>query len=1283
MSDPAKTIDQNILPVQALFNLDNSFNTFIGQGQPFIPSINPVQSGLTITNSTLDSSPIGATTPSTGNFTNISTVTGTISTAPVGNTDIVNKNYADMLAFGLSFKNPAIVATTANITLSGLQTIDGYTTLAGDRVLVKNQTNQANNGIYIASATAWARSSDANTWDKLVSAFLFVDYGTVNAGTAWYCTAQPGGTLGVTAISFSPFSVSSSYSAGTGLQLTGSVFSIANTTVSAGSYGSGSSVPTYTVNAQGQLTAASNTSISISGSQITSGTIGSSYLTGSYTGITGVGTLTSGTWNANTIGVGYGGTGATTFTAGYLKASGTTPFTTSATIPTTDLSGTISNAQLANSTISGVSLGNNLFSLTIGTGLSGTSYNGSSAVTINNTAPMIYPTSGIPNSTGSSWGTSYSTSGSGTVVPLATGATLNNPTISNYLSFTSSTAPSYSQGAVWYDSTKNSLAYYNDVTNNTIHIGEEIQLKVYNNTGSTINIGQPVYVTSTTSGFTYPNVALAIASSLSTGNVIGLANQAIPTGNAGYVTTIGLVQGVNTGSYTVGDTLYLSPYSAGYYQNTIPPTGYAIKLGTVAYVDSSNGAIYVNKSILTVQAGNIVGQVPLANGGTNANLTAISGGVVYSGASALGITAAGTTGQFLTSNGSSPPTWTTSSASVGVSDNTSSSSTFYPLFAATTSGSISTINTSSTNLQYVPSTGKLTALALVGSSITDSGLTSGRVTYAGTGGLLQDSANFTFNGTTVTTANDASISGLTVGKGGGAVSTNTAVGYQALNATATGAANTGIGYQALLSVTSAYDNTAVGTNSLSSLVSGNGNVALGKQTLQNTTGNYNTGIGLYSLRFNTSGANNSALGGYSLYSNTTASQNSAFGYGSLATNTTGNNNSAIGYNALNLNVTGQFNTAVGASALQNSGITVTAGSFVVGVAYTIISIGTTDFTLIGAASNTVGLTFTATGAGTGTGTAASNTNSNTAVGYQVGSAITTGNYNVAVGSINAASQNTLGANTTGALNTAIGSGALAANTTSNGSTAVGYGTLQANTGANNSAIGYVAGQAITSGTQNTLLGTNAGNSGTNNLTTGSNNIIIGYNAAASSATVSNEVTIGNDNIVNTRLKGNVGIGVTPSAWSAYKVIDINTASSVAATTTQLDVGLNYYWNGTNNIYKTSTASTFYRQNSGAQHQWWTAASGTAGNIITFVQNMTLDASGNLGIGIASPNANTKLDVNGPIRAKGYTVATLPTGTVGAKAYVTDALSPTFLGTLTGGGAVTTPVFYNGTAWVAG
>jgi hypothetical protein len=120
-------------------------------------------------------------------------------------------------------------------------------------------------------------------------------------------------------------SVVVTYSAGTGLTLAGNTFSITNTAVAAAAYGSASSVATFTVNAQGQLTLAASTPIAIAATQITSGTLASARLSGSYTGITGVGTLTVGTWNATAVGADYGGTGLTSYTVGDLiYASGTT-----------------------------------------------------------------------------------------------------------------------------------------------------------------------------------------------------------------------------------------------------------------------------------------------------------------------------------------------------------------------------------------------------------------------------------------------------------------------------------------------------------------------------------------------------------------------------------------------------------------------------------------------------------------------------------------------------------------------------------------------------------------------------------------------------------------------------------------------------------------------------------------------------------------------------------------------------------------------------------------------
>ncbi|CAB4123368.1 hypothetical protein UFOVP42_43 [uncultured Caudovirales phage] len=269
MGAPNSTVDQNLLPVQAYFDVYGNFQTFIGQGQPFYATTNPIQSGLTITDSTLDSSPIGSTSPSTGAFTDIATVTGTILTIPTIDTNIANKAYVDSVAQGLSFKAPATVASTANIpTLSGLLTIDGVTLVAGNRVLVKNQATPAQNGIYVAAAGAWARAADANTWDEIVSAYLFIEEGTVWGGSAWVDTNQRGGTLGVTPIVFVQFSNNATYTAGTGLTLTGFQFSITNTGATAATYGSASRGIVQTVNAQGQITNIFDQDISIAVSQL-------------------------------------------------------------------------------------------------------------------------------------------------------------------------------------------------------------------------------------------------------------------------------------------------------------------------------------------------------------------------------------------------------------------------------------------------------------------------------------------------------------------------------------------------------------------------------------------------------------------------------------------------------------------------------------------------------------------------------------------------------------------------------------------------------------------------------------------------------------------------------------------------------------------------------------------------------------------------------------------------------------------------------------------------------
>ena len=226
-----------------------------------------------------------------------------------------------------------------------------------------------------------------------------------------------------------------------------------------------------------------------------------------------------------------------------------------------------------------------------------------------------------------------STTGSGNVV-LATGATQANPTISNYENFTPTSAPSYSEGRVWYDSTEKALAYYNDSSALAVHVSQDLIFKVINNTGSTIPNGSPVYITSTSSGQTYPNVALAKADVAATSSVIGLTNGAIANGAIGYVSSQGTIDNVNTGTFTVGQVLYLSPYSAGQLMNTVPPTGITVQVGIATYINSSTGKIYVKQTTpLAVPASIITGTVAVNQGGTG--VQTITGYVKGSGTTAF------------------------------------------------------------------------------------------------------------------------------------------------------------------------------------------------------------------------------------------------------------------------------------------------------------------------------------------------------------------------------------------------------------------------------------------------------------------------------------------------------------------------------------------------------------------------------------------------------------------------------------------------------------------------
>jgi hypothetical protein len=393
-----------------------------------------------------------------------------------------------------------------------------------------------------------------------------------------------------------------------------------------------------------------------------------------------------------------------------------------------------------------------------------------------------------------------------------------------------------------------------------------------------------------------------------------------------------------------------------------------------------------------------------------------------------------------------------------------------------------------------------TPVQIVGSGATNAAGGSNTQVQYNSSGSLAGSANMTFSGTALTLANDASISGLTVGKGGGSVATNTVIGNGAQNASTTGTGNTEIGYQAGYAGTSAGANTLLGYRTGYALTSGGDNTFVGYQAgLSSTTPTENTAVGSSALRDNTTGAYNIAVGRLALAQNTTASNNTAVGYQAGYSNTTGTNLVALGYQAGYTGTANYADTYVGwqAGYAKNTALD-NAASTMIGYR---AGYGTTsgiDNSFVGGLaglSNTSGSYNTALGSqALRLNTTGSN---NTAVGYQAAYTQTNGTYNVAIG------QQALYTNAGYSYNTAIGYQALYA-TSQNYNTAVGYQAGYNNTtGINNFYGGHQAGLNAT-GSQNVFVGSSAGN----NLTTGASCTFLGFNCLASGVAVTNELVIG-------------------------------------------------------------------------------------------------------------------------------------------------------------------------------
>ena len=700
----ASTTTINIVPVQGIFNEDHSLVTLIGPaGTPFDAPISPDQSGLNITNSTINSSIIGGTIPAAGTFTNLATATGTITSSPYNPSDIANKQYVDQVAAGLSVKAPVVCASTANIaTLSGLLTLDGITVIAGDRVLIKNQIASQNNGIYVAAAGAWSRSTDCSTWDQLIGAFCFVSTGSTLADTGWVCTIDKGGTLGTTPIPWVQFAGLALYTAGTGLTLTGTQFSITNTGVTAAAYGSASSVANFTVNAQGQLTLAASTAIAIAATQVTSGTFASSLLSGVYSGITGLGTLVDLTVTNAIVGsiTGNAATATSASTAGSATTAG---FATSA--------GSVINSVTFNNAGSG--------------GASGSTYNGGSALTVS------YNTVGAPSTSGTgasgTWGISVTGNAATVTNGVVTTGSYSNPT------WLTSISGSIVSGAVSSATTATNLAggLAGSLPYQTGAGATSMLALGTNGYVLTAGASAPGYVAqstlsvgSATTATTSTNLAGGGAGSVPYQSGAG-ATSFVSSGTVGYVLTSNGTSAPTwaaaAGGVTLSDdtttaatryplfadatsgsasTIYTS--STKYQYN--PSTGILTATGF-----SGSGASLTGLSASNISAGTLA----VAYGGTGLTSTPANGALdIGNGTGFTRTTLTAGTGISIT-NASGSITVAATSSGATITDDTTTNAVRYLSFTAATSGALNTLYTSSTKLKYNPSTGAVTASQII------------------------------------------------------------------------------------------------------------------------------------------------------------------------------------------------------------------------------------------------------------------------------------------------------------------------------------------------------------------------------------------------------------------------------------------------------------------------------------------------------------------------------------------------------------------------------------------
>jgi trimeric autotransporter adhesin len=686
------------------------------------------------------------------NASNVVMVSGTISTNAANATDITNKTYVDNLfSTGITYHDPVLVespialnalynqpggagngvgATLTNNGANAALVVDGVTLSNTARVLVYQQSNAVQNGVYTVTnpgnvSAQWVltRATDADTYgvgdpNKLGQGdAFFVQSGNTGAGETYILNTVGTITFGTTNLTFAQISSAQVYSAGTGLNLTNLAFSISNTAVTAAQYGNDGAVGQFTVNAQGQITNAAN--VSINASSISVGTLANGRTTAA--SANGASTIvsrdTNGSFAANVV-------TATTVNAtsgNFTNITGNAVALTA--INASNItSGTIANARTTASDANGASTivvrdangaftsGNITASNFIGAGTTITSINASniSSGTIANARTTAASSNGASTIVSRDSGGNFSanTVTAAVIGDISGGSNINASNISSGTIANARTTASASNGASTIVLRDAGGAFAAGAITGTSFTGNGSALTAINATAITTGTLDNARTTATSANGA-STIVVRDANGSFAGNVI-TGTTGTFTNISGNGTSLTAINASNISSGTVASARISGSYTGITGVGTLTAGTWNANVIANAYTSAAtaNGAstIVLRGTSGEFSAGAITS---VSISGNGVALTAINASNISSGTVATARLASGTANSSTYLRGDQ--TWATISAGVTITNDTSTNASYYPIFTTASSGSISAANVSTTELTFNPGTNILSA----------------------------------------------------------------------------------------------------------------------------------------------------------------------------------------------------------------------------------------------------------------------------------------------------------------------------------------------------------------------------------------------------------------------------------------------------------------------------------------------------------------------------------------------------------------------------------------------